>query len=84
MLWIITILRPITWFKHLQRKAESFIQVLKLTGFRVRRVMENLEKSWNFKMVISGPGKVLGGKNPQRFGKVIDICYIHMCIYAEF
>jgi len=26
---------------------------------RVRTVMENLEKSWNFKMVISRPGKVL-------------------------
>jgi len=28
--------------------------------FRVRTVMENLEKSWNFKMVISRPGKVMG------------------------
>ena len=26
---------------------------------RVRTVMKNLEKSWNFKMVISRPGKVL-------------------------
>ncbi|TNN23151.1 Serine/threonine-protein kinase PINK1, mitochondrial [Liparis tanakae] len=26
---------------------------------RVRTVMENLEKSWNFKMVISRPGKVM-------------------------
>jgi len=26
---------------------------------RVRTVMENLEKSWNFKMVISSPGKVM-------------------------
>jgi len=26
----------------------------------VRTVMENLEKSWNFKMVISRPGKVMG------------------------
>jgi len=26
---------------------------------RVRTLMENLEKSWNFKMVISRPGKVL-------------------------
>lgn len=27
--------------------------------FRVCTVMKNLEKSWNFKMVISRPGKVL-------------------------
>jgi len=27
--------------------------------FRVRTVMENLGKSWNFKMVISRPGKVM-------------------------
>jgi len=27
---------------------------------RVCTVMENLEKSWNFKMVISRPGKVMG------------------------
>jgi len=26
---------------------------------RIRTVMENLEKSWNFKMVISRPGKVM-------------------------
>jgi len=26
---------------------------------RVRTVMENLERSWNFKMVISRPGKVM-------------------------
>ncbi|TNN23618.1 Partitioning defective 3 B [Liparis tanakae] len=26
---------------------------------RARTVMENLEKSWNFKMVISRPGKVM-------------------------
>jgi len=28
-------------------------------GYRVRTVMENLEKSWNFKMVVSRPGKVM-------------------------
>jgi len=28
-------------------------------SYRVRTVMENLEKSWNFKMVISRPGKVM-------------------------
>jgi len=29
------------------------------TNIRARTLMENLEKSWNFKMVISRPGKVL-------------------------
>jgi len=38
--------------------------------------VENLEKSWNFKMVISRPGKVLE--------KTFYICYIHVFIYAEF
>jgi len=45
---------------------------------RVRTVMENLEKSWNFKMVISKPEKVLGEKIPNVLGKswtfVIFIC----------
>jgi len=31
------------------------------TGF-VRSCMENLEKAWNFKMVISRPGKVMEKK----------------------
>jgi len=48
---------------------------------RVRTVMENLEKSWNFKMVISSPGKNLNHKS---FGKVMEICYNRMFIYAEF
>jgi len=39
--------------------------------------MENLETSWNFKMVISRPEKVMEKK-------VMDIFNIHMCIYAEF
>jgi len=34
--------------------------------------MENLEKSWNFKMVISRPGKVM------------EICYDRVFIYVEF
>jgi len=33
--------------------------------------MENLEKSWDFKMVIS------------RHGKIMEICYIDMLISAE-
>jgi len=36
--------------------------------------MENLEKSWNLKMVISRPGKVLEKKcNPKSFGKVMKM-----------
>jgi len=47
--------------------------------------MENLEKSWNFKMVISRPGKVMEKiLNHKSFGKVMEICYNHMFIYAEF
>jgi len=31
------------------------------------------------------PGKVLElNSNPQSFGKVMEMCYIHMFIYAEF
>jgi len=34
-------------------------------------------------MVISRPGKVFGKKcNATKFGKVIEICYIHMFIFA--
>jgi len=47
--------------------------------------MENLEKSWNFKMVISRSGKVMG---KTLIIKVLEkswkCCYIHMFIYAEF
>jgi len=47
--------------------------------------MENLEKSWNFEMVISRPGKVME-KNVIR--KVLEkswkCWYIHMFIYDEF
>jgi len=47
--------------------------------------MENLEKSWNFKMVISRSGKVMKKMcYSKSFGKVMYICYIHMFIYAEF
>jgi len=47
--------------------------------------MENLEKSWNFKMVISRPGKVMEQILIIKvFGKVMEICYNHMFIYAEF
>jgi len=46
--------------------------------------MENLEKSWNFKMVISSPRKkswktILMSKS---FGKVMEMSYIHLFIYA--
>jgi len=43
--------------------------------------MENLEKSWHFKMVISRSGKKLNHKS---LGKVMNMCYNHMFIYAEF
>jgi len=47
--------------------------------------MENLEKSWNFEMVISRPGKVMEKNlNHKSFGKVMEICCNHMFIYAEF
>jgi len=60
--------------------------------------MENLEKSWNFKIVISRPGKVMEktsnhksfGKvmektsNHKSFGKVMEICFNHVFVYAEF
>jgi len=47
---------------------------------RVRTVMGNLEQSWNFKMVISRPGKVM---EKTLIIKVMEICY-RMFIYAEF
>jgi len=54
-------------------------------AFRVRTVMENLEKSWNFKMVISKPRKVMEKNlNHKSFGKVMKISYNHVFIYAEF
>jgi len=43
--------------------------------------MENLEKSWNFKMVISRPGKVM---EKTEIKKVWEMCYNHMFIYAKF
>jgi len=46
----------------------------KNTFNRVRTVMENLEKSWNFKMVISRPGKVMEKNlNHKSFEKVLDM-----------
>jgi len=45
----------------------------------VRTVMENLEKSWNFKIVISRPGKVRGVKKiPKVLEKSQKCCYIHV------
>jgi len=47
----------------------------------VLTVMENLEKSWNFK--ISRPGKVLDKNETSKpLEKVMGICYIHMLIYT--
>jgi len=45
------------------------------TGGGGRTDMENLEKSWNFKIVISRPEKVPWEKcKPKSFGKDMDIC----------
>jgi len=47
--------------------------------------MENLVKSWNFKMLISRPGKVMEKNlNHNSFGKVMEMCYDHVFIYTEF
>jgi len=37
-------------------------------------------------MFISRPVKVIGKKNtkPQSFGKVMEMCYIHMLIYTVY
>jgi len=47
--------------------------------------MENLEKSWNFKMFISRPGEVM---EKSQIMKVLEkswkCCYMRMFIYAEF
>jgi len=46
--------------------------------------MENLEKSWNFKMVISRPSEVMEKiLNHKSFGKVMEML-VHMFIYAKF
>jgi len=46
---------------------------LKLGAVGVRTVMENLEKSWNFKIVISRPEKVMEKNiNHNSFGKVTE------------
>ncbi len=48
---------------------------------RVRTVMKNLEKSWNFKTAFSRPGKVLEKWiNPESFGKVMEIYFTNLCI----
>jgi len=51
---------------------------------RVGTVMENLEKSWNFKMIISRIGKVLEKKKYLEFfkEKSCKCCYLHMLIYT--
>jgi len=45
---------------------------------RVRTVMENLENSWNFKMVISRPGKVMEKNlNHKSFGKIMEMLVLY-------
>ncbi len=49
--------------------------------YRVRTVMKNLEKSWNFTTTISRPGKVLEKLiNPESFVKVMEIYFTNLCI----
>jgi len=50
------------------------------TNYRVRTVMENLEKSWHSKMDISRPGKVMEkNSNHKSFGKVMEmLLYSHV------
>jgi len=43
--------------------------------------MENLEKSWNFKMFFSRPEKVLEKKNLQSFGKVLEMLLYSYCAF---
>jgi len=51
----------------------------------VRTVMEILLKSWNFKMLISRPGKVVENNYITKvLSKSWKCCYIHMFIYTEF
>jgi len=50
--------------------------------FLTSEVMENLEKSWNFKNGYFQAWK--SPKYPKGFGKFLDILNIHMFIYAEF
>jgi len=46
--------------------------------------MENLEKSWNYKIVISRPVRVLEKKgNPKSFAKVMEMC-LHSFIYVVY
>jgi len=43
--------------------------------------LKSWKKSWNFKMGFSRSGKVLEKYViSQSFGKVMDMCYIHMII----
>jgi len=49
--------------------------------------MENLEKSWNFKRVVSRPGEVLKRKekSPKFWKSPGNLLYSYcMCIHAEF
>ncbi len=62
--------------KQLGKKSHVYI-----ISVRVRTVMKNLEKSWNFKTAFSRPGKVLEKWiNPESFGKVMEIYFTNLCI----
>jgi len=68
----------------LRSKARSPASQFKNTICSVHPVMENLEKSRKLYMVFFQACKSPGGKNPKGFGRVMEICYIHMCISTEF
>jgi len=46
--------------------------------------MENLEKSWNLKMVISRPGKVLEKKTIPKVLEKSWKCVIFTCSFTQF
>jgi len=64
---------------RLLRNAATPWCVDQTSGLRVPTVMENLEKSWNFKSSYLQAWKSHGRKkNHKRFGKVMEMCYFHM------
>jgi len=60
---------------------EGAFEVGEREQYWVLTVMENLEKSWNFNLGISRPGKVFEHFFYHKgFGKVLEMCYNHMFI----
>jgi len=59
------------------------VNILKAV-FGVRTVMGNLEKSWNYKSLFQAWKSHGKNLNHKSLGKIMEICYNHMFIYAEF